>query len=369
MKKNNLTFENLRDSELLYKKDLPVFGYFFLLLILVLICVLSIWGIRTTKPYIVRGIGTVESPNKNYVMTSFTGEVSGFSIKEGDHVNKGEVLFTVNSTDSKVQNKQIENQKKVNERRIRNYKKLVRSIKDDKNYFNSANDEENMFYSRYEEYKSQIRQQIVDINELKSYGYTKEQIDEEIRKNDNKKLEIYYSTIREVDTSREQIQTELNMLNAQEDALHAGADDYIVKANATGKIHMLGDYKDGMVIQAASPVASISGDNDRVYINATISASDRSRIKKGNKVDIEIEGLQKNIYGSLKGKIIAIDTDVSKTEDGKVFFKIKIEPEKNYLKNKGGNKIELSTGMQAKVSITYEEITYAKYLLDAIGLK
>jgi multidrug efflux pump subunit AcrA (membrane-fusion protein) len=124
-----------------------------------------------------------------------------------------------------------------------------------------------------------------------------------------------------------------------------------------------------MVVQTASPVASISTENDEFYISANVSASDRSRIEEGNKASIEVSGLQQNIYGTIKGKIIAIDSDVSMADDGNAYFKVKVEPEKYYLISRDGNKVNLSPGLQTEVRITYDEITYLKYVLDALGVK
>ena len=369
MRKHSVSLSELKDSRLLYEKDMPVFGYLLLIILLFLMTAVTTWGIKTTKPYIVKGNGTVESPNRNYVMTPFTGEISGVVIKEGDHVEKGDELFSVKSTDAEIQSKQIDNQKQIYEKEIGQYNKLVKSIKNNKNYFSSSSSDDSLFYNRYEEYKSQVKQQTIDAKTLKDYGYTDDQIKEELKKNDSKKSELYYSAIREAETAKEQIQTELNILNAQSDALSTGAEDYTVKAFASGTIHMLGEYKDGMVVQTASPVASISTENDEFYISANVSASDRSRIKEGNKASIEVSGLQQNIYGTINGEVIEIDSDVSTTEDGNAYFKVKVEPEKYYLINKEGNKINLSPGLQTEVRITYDEITYFNYVLDALGVK
>ena len=369
MSRSTKSLDDLRDSKLLYEKDMPSFGYILLVVLLVLMAAVTVWGVRTTKPYIVKGNGTVESPNKNYVMTPFTGEISNFNIAEGDHVEQGDKLLSVKSTDTEVQSKQIDNQKQVYEKQISQYNKLVKSIKNNKNYFSSSSSDDSLYYNRYEEYKKQVAQQTLDTKSLKDYGYTEKQIEEEIKKNDAKKSELYYAAIREAETAKEQYQTELNTLNAQSDALATGAEDYTVKANASGTIHMLGDYKDGMVVQTASPVASISTENDEFYVAANVSASDRSRIEEGDKVSIEVSGLQQNIYGTIKGKVTGIDSDVSMTEDGSAYFKVKVEPDKYYLISKDGNKVNLSPGLQTEVRITYDEITYFKYVLDALGVK
>ena len=369
MSKKVTDLYELRDSKLLYEKDVPPFGYLILVIIFALIVAVVFWGVRNTRPYVIKGSGIVESPNKNYVMSPFSGVVSNFSIQEGDYVKKGDELFAIKSSDNDVQKIQIDNQKQIYERQISQYEKLIESIKDNENYFSSSSAEDSMYYNRYEEYKLRVDQQTVDVEAFKQYGYTQEQIEKEIENNDKKKSELYYAALQDAETSKNQLQTELNSLNAQSSALNSGAEDYVVKANTSGTIHMLGEYKEGMVVQTAVPIASISTENDEFYISANIPASDRSRIKEGNNVSIEVAGLQQNIYGTIEGKLIGIDSDVSTTDDGKAYFNVKIEPEKYYLLSNDGNKINLSPGLQSEIRITYDEITYFKYVLDALGVK
>ncbi len=369
MSKQIKTFSELRDSKLLYERDMPAFGYILLLIVLALMIGVIIWGINNTKPYIVKGVGTVENPDKNYIMTPFTGNISDMNISEGDYVKQGEVLFTVKSTEIDVQSKQLENQKKVYEKQVNQYGLLAKSIKNNKNYFSPSNAEDSLYYNKFKEYKAQVAQQTVDVEALKNYGYTDEQIKAEQEKNDKKKAELYYTAMDNAESAKKQAQTELDLLNAQADAVKKGEEDYKVKANASGIVHMLGEYKDGMVVQTASPVASISTENDEYYIKAQVTASDRSRIREGNKAEIEVSGLQQTIYGTIKGEVTEIDSDVSLAKKGGGYFNIKIIPEKKYLVSKEGNRVNLSNGLQTEVRVTYKEITYAAYVLDALGVK
>ena len=369
MNKTVKNYSELKDSKLLYEKDLPCFGYFLLLLLLALMITVTIWGFNNTKPYIVKGSGTVESPNKNYVMTPFTGEIDSIAIKEGDYVNQGDVIFVMKSPESGVQTEQIENQKKSFETQIRQYDKLARSIRDNTNYFSPSSAEDALYYSQYEEYKSQVKQQVVDTKGLKEYGYTDDQIQMELKKNDDKKAELYYTALNNAETARNQAKRELDMLNAQTEAVKKGEKDYTVKANVSGTIHMMSEKKKGMVVQAAEPVASISAENDEFYVKAQISSSDRSRIKEGCKAELEIAGLQQNVYGIIKAKVTEIDSDISVTDKGNGYFNIKVVPEKYYLVSREGNKVNLTSGLQSEVRITYDEITYVAYVLDALGVK
>ena len=67
-------------------------------------------------------------------------------------------------------NKQIENQKKIYENQVSQYGKLVKSIKDNKNYFSASSAADSLYYDQYQAYKTQIKQQKVHVEELADMG-------------------------------------------------------------------------------------------------------------------------------------------------------------------------------------------------------
>jgi multidrug efflux pump subunit AcrA (membrane-fusion protein) len=169
MNKQIKTMEQLKDSRLLYDKKLPAFGYILILLVIGLLAVVVVWSIRTPKTYMITSSGTVQSPNKNYVMSPFTGKISDVSMKEGQNVEKGDTLFTVKSTDLDLQSTQLGGQKKIYETQIAQYQKLVKSIQDNTNYFDVSKPDDSLYYNQYETYKSQVAQQTVDTSTYKAY--------------------------------------------------------------------------------------------------------------------------------------------------------------------------------------------------------
>ena len=130
-------------------------------------------------------------------------------------------------------------------------------------------------------------------------------------------------------------------------------------------------FTEGMVIQTGQKVASIATNEDDFEIIATVSEADATKIHKGDKVDIAINGLTSSVYGTISGKIISKDTDVSisQTNTGTVsYFKLKIKPDYDYVISKAGDKVDLSNGMGVETRIKYDKVTYLDYVLDAIGL-
>ncbi len=373
MSKQIKKLSQLKDSRLLYEKKLPAFGYMLVLAVAFLLAAVVIWSVNTPKTYMISASGIVQSENKNYVMTPYTGEISEIYIKEGILVEKGDELLRIKSTDINLQVTQLEEQKKSYETKISQYQKLVKSIKDDTNYFDSAKEEDGLYYSQYEAYKSQVAQNQVDVATYQAYGYTEEQIENQLITNQAKVTELYYASIQTAESAISEAKTQLEALEAQRLALNQGQEEYIVKAAETGTIHMLSDYKEGMVVQAATPIASIASEQDSYEIMAYVSPQDTARTNVGDLVDIAISGLNQSLYGTIKGRVAQIDSDItmaqsSENGEGSTYFKVMIEPENTYLFSKSGNQVNLSNGMAVETRIQYDEVTYFSYVMEALGV-
>lgn len=368
-KKYIKSLAQLKDSSLLFEKDLPPFGYILVALTAVLLIVALIWSIYTPKNYVIKCNGIVESVNKNYIMSAYTGEISQMNISEGSYVEKGDILFIVKSTDLDLQEEQIGGQIDVYEENIYQLKKLEQSIMAGTNMFNMSDEKDRQYYNQYEAYVSQIKQNDVDASTYKSYGYSDAQIEAELEKNNAKISEIYYSTLKTINESISQYQNEVDKLVIQNNAIINGQDEYQILANTSGIVHMMSEYKEGMVVQAASAIGSIANENDEYIITAYLGVSDMPRVSIGDDVNIEVSGLAQNTYGNLKGKLLSIDNDITTNQDGsQSYFKSQIEIETPYLISSKGNKVDVSNGMSVEARIIYDELSYFDYLLESLGL-
>lgn len=365
--------DQLKDSRLLYDKKIPAFGYMIIITITLLLTAVVIWSIKTPKIYIIKSSGVVQSTNKNYAMSPYTGEITAIHISEGTKVEKGDVLFEIKSGDLDLQGEQLEGQRDIYETQIAQYQKLVQSIKDDTNYFDQSNEADSLYYSQYEAYKSQVKQNEIDTTTYQNYGYTDEQIEAELIKNQNKITEVYYTAIKSAEDSILQSQAQLDSINAQLDAIGTGQEQYSIKASTSGTVHMLSEYKAGMVVQATQALASISSENDKYMIQANVSADDAARMRVGDKTDIAVSGLTQSVYGTISGQVTQIDSDLSTAESSSsegttTYFKVQIEPDYTYLVSKSGDKVNLSNGLTVEARIQYDKVTYFNYVLEGLGV-
>ncbi len=374
MKKQYKTLDQLKDSTLLFEQDMPQFGYMLIMIIVLTVAGILFWASNAHKPYIIKTQGTITGKEATYVMPVYTGEIESSFLEEGKLVQEGETLFTIKSTDYNLQEEQLKATKETYEKQVEKYQLLVKSIQDDTNYFSSTEANDTYYYSTYETYKSQIAQNTFDGSTYAAYGYTDEQIANEASKNSEKNAEIYYSAINSAESSIKEAQTQIDSIDAQLSAIEIGQAEYTVTAAASGIVHLLADYKEGMVVQTGTAVATITPEKSNAIVHAYVSTADIPRIREGNKVQIAVDGLSQTLYGTISGKLVQIDRNVTtlntenSNKDSNAVFKIIVKPDSTYLVNKSGNKIDISNGMTTELRITYDEITYMDYVLEKLGL-
>lgn len=337
-------------------------------------CITAVYfSTKIPKVYTIQAQGTVTNTESNYVMSAYTGEIDECNLQEGMLVKEGDLLFTVKSTDYDLQEGQLEENKSVYQKKIEKYQLLVKSIKDDVNYFESGNTDDELYYSIYESYKSQITQNTLDAGSYKNFGYSDEQIENELAKNQGKLAEIYYSSIQSAENEIAAAKLQIASIESQLIAIEQGKKAYEVKASTSGVIHLMADYKSGMVVQATSTIATITPENDRRVIEAYITTADMARIKKGDPAQIVVDGLTQNVYGTINGKVRQIDSNVSIQEgnngEKQRMFRMLIDMENDYLISKSGDKVDVINGMTAVARIQYDKVMYFDYVLEKLGYK
>lgn len=372
MNKRIMMLEELKDSKLLYDKRVPAFGYMIIITVLLLLFFVVGWSIFAPKIYVIKSSGIVESENKTYVMSPYAGEIAEMYIEEGSVVEVGDPLVVIESADMNLQVTQLEEQKKFYAERITQLEKLVQSIKDDTNYFDATSENDSLYFSQFEAYKSQILQNQADIDTFKAYGYSEEQIEAQIAKSESKITEIYHGAIQNAENGVLEAQGQVDSMEAQLLALEQGQGEYTLIANASGVVHMMSDYKNGMVVQGATTIASIASEQDEYRVIAYVNTSDAARVEMGDTVDIAITGLNQSIYGTIEGRVTAIDADITMPqgggEDVTPYIKVEVEPDSKYLISKEGDKINITNGMTVETRIQYDKVTYFNYVMEELGV-
>lgn len=139
---------------------------------------------------------------------------------------------------------------------------------------------------------------------------------------------------------------------------------------------MIGDYKDGMVIQPSTAIASISQENDNFIIKANVNIADVPKLNVNDRVKMVAVGLNQSVYGHITGRLDKIDTDITmpqstgeEANDAQPYFGVEIIPDDKYLVDKEGLKVNLFAGMAVETRIEYDREKYFDYFLELMGMK
>lgn len=360
----------ITDSRVLYDKTPPRFMIYMIFIVTALIVAFLVWSDKSIKTYVVKGQGIVTTENKANIMASMSGVIKEVNVEEGKEVKAGDVLFALNPTDPNLQLDQVNGQIDYENKRIAY---LVRAEKDatkGANSFDQKNADEVEFYNRLSGSYARKKEYAIDEAALKTQGYTDDQIKQYKDQQKIKLNELYYDTITGLTSEKNQLKTDKNKLEAQRLALTKSLEEFKIVAPQDGKMHLNTSITKGMVLQAGNLLGSISSNKDGLVIQTMLSSSDRPRIHVGDEVALAVAGLNQSEYGTIKGKVISIDEDATiDNEKGHVYFNVKVKPEKTYLQDKKGEKVNLTLGMVTETRVKYEKITYMKYFLEQIGVK
>ena len=350
--------DDLQDRRIMMDRDVPPYGYAFVILVGLFMIFLLVWSTRTNRIYVSQNSGTVQASNKTYIMSSYSGTLTELYISEGSYVNEGDLVAHIKSTDLDMQQDNLESQLKIYQTQVDQYNKLLQCIQDDTNYFSETSVEDQPYYYQYETYKSQVEQKTF---------YTDAQIKTMMEQNQSEIQALYYSTMQSISQSITSAQSNVDNVQAQIDALNTGANDYYLYAPTSGVIHMDSPYKEGMVLSAGSPLATVASENDDLEIVAMVTVNDRPLLHVGDPCKIAITGLSEYSYGTLTGTVTAIDSDVT-TSTSASYYKMTIKPDSTYVVSRSGDKVDLSNGMSVTARVEYDQVTYFEYAMEALGV-
>jgi adhesin transport system membrane fusion protein len=154
---------------------------------------------------------------------------------------------------------------------------------------------------------------------------------------------------------------ELRSLRATSTALEDQVIRTIVKSPMKGIVQKLYVHTVGGVIKPGQDIMEIVPSDETLLIKVRIKPKDIAFIYKGQRAIVKFTAYDFAVYGGLEGKVVQISPDSIKDEEGNVFYEVRIKTDKNYI-GRHGKKLKIIPGMTTTVDI----ITGKKSVLDYI---
>jgi len=179
--------------------------------------------------------------------------------------------------------------------------------------------------------------------------------------------------IREIKTSlRAQAQTELsaklielNEIKERLGALNVRKERTELVSPVNGTIQEMSVKTVGGIVRPGEDIIKIIPVDDQLIIEAKIKPSDRANIYPGQPAVVKITAYDFSIYGGLKGKVVDISADTVEDEQGNTFYRVRLKTDENKLKRRG-EEFAIIPGMQSSVDIITGKKTVLQYLLKPL---
>jgi len=159
--------------------------------------------------------------------------------------------------------------------------------------------------------------------------------------------------------------TELSRLKEANVALVDRVNRTIVRAPVKGTIKQVYIHTIGGVVQPGRDIIEIVPLDDTLLIEAKVRPSDIAFLHPGQTAVVKFTAYDFSIYGGLPGKLERISADTILDDKGNSFYEILIRTDRNYLESKG-EKLHIIPGMTTIVDIITGEKSILAYLMKPI---
>lgn len=163
----------------------------------------------------------------------------------------------------------------------------------------------------------------------------------------------YGETQREVDELSER-------LKKFEDSL----DRTVLRAPVAGVVKSIHISTIGGVVKPGDTVIDIVPGEDKLIVEAQLPTQDIGYVQVGQEAILKLNSPSLQRFGHVMGKVVRISPDkLIREEDGQPYYKVRIEPERNYFLRKE-QRYDVFPGTQIMASIRTGKRSVVEYLLD-----
>lgn len=366
-------------QEYLFSKK-PFIQQAIIIVISLLIFFASLWISVAPFEEVIKTSGFVRPlDNISPVANSVTGRIENIAYKNGQHVKKGEILLTIDSTQISAEKDSLLKQIQKEKNDLRGLYQIQESIKTEKNLISEKEEEA---FLRYNLWLTSLKRQ----ENIKNLAFEDLQRELELSPSMTtlakiQKLQADYTTAcndyDEIDLNfRHQIIQEIKdielALAVNESKLKEAENALLytkITAPISGIVQEITAFNSNDWIEAGQMLFNIiPSEKEKNKIEILIPARQAGKIKKGQKVKIRFPSLPYFDFGGAEGKIITIDADSLKTQDNEAYFRVITDIDKKKLKSRKGIEYPIKVGLQVDARIVVEEKTILKFILEKMNL-
>ena len=146
-------------------------------------------------------------------------------------------------------------------------------------------------------------------------------------------------------------------------ALSARVDRTVVRSPLDGRVNRVLVTTVGGTVAPGAPIAEIVPSEDSLLVEIMIRPSDIAWVRMNQDAKINITAYDSSVYGSLKGKVVAISPDATLNErTGESFYTVRVTTSDRLL-DPNGEPLDIGAGMIADASLLGDKRSVMSYIL------
>lgn len=369
--------------------------FWVIILFFIFLVVFVIWAYNSPIEEVTRGQGNVIPSSREQVVQSLDpGIITEILVKEGDIVEKGQVLLKLDDTRSSAVLRE-------SEAKVQNLEAMIARLKAEA-YGKELSFPKNVSNElRQREHAAYVARRRAVTDAVSSLTASKAALDKEIeitapmvaqgvvsevellrmrRQSSELTLQITERRNRYMaDANNELVQAESELAQAKENmAMRADpVDRSQIRAPMRGIVKDIQINTVGGVVNVGQDIMQIVPLDDKLLVEAYIRPQDVAFIRPGLPAVVKVSAYDYSIYGGLSGKVTLISPDTVsnsmqnrandlKLDPNQVYYRILVQTTSNSLKDKNGKEMPIIPGMVATVDVKTGEKTVFQYLIKPI---
>ena len=379
MNNHIIDIKDLTDSRELLEAKPPKVMTIFIYYLLLMIAVGVIWSYYGSLEIVIKAPGIIRpAGNISSIRNIIEGPVKKISFKNGDVVDKGDLLYQIDSKAFDIEQGEVLSRIAVLKKEKKNLVLLKEGIQKEENLFPS---EEARFYNRFLVYVyNRERLNLSYLTADKKYEIQKNMSGYVTSRNELEELESaarlsYLNLESYISENRMQVEMELQTVSDQlsvlfnnKKTLEEKIDLCSVTASIGGQIQRITDFNTSDYLLSGVEVLRIlPGDVLSRKVEILVSNKDIAGIEIGDSLSYRFPALPQNEYGIINGEVLSIPVDTNGSSLEGVYI-IEGSLNKKALNNGSGKSISIKTGMFVDVRIIVRKRKILFYLLDKLDL-
>ncbi|HHK6066325.1 MULTISPECIES: HlyD family type I secretion periplasmic adaptor subunit [Neisseria] len=397
-RENNVKSKDLdliNDLNAALQKEKHSGQFIVIILFFILMIVFVIWAYNSPVEEVTRGNGNIIPSSREQVIQSLDpGIVTEIMVKEGDMVEKDQILMKLDDTRSSAVLRE-------SEAKVANLEATIARLKAEAygtklSFPDSVSPE----LRRREIAAYKARRQVM-VDAINGLSQSKAALDREIAitaplvsegyvsevellrmRRDSADLATQISERRnryKADANNELLQAESELAQSKENvAMRADpVERSQIRAPMRGIVKGIKVTTIGGVVNPGEDIMQIVPVDDKLLVEAYIRPQDIAFIRAGQPALVKVSAYDYSIYGGLEGKVTLVGADTVsnsmqnrandlKLDPNQVYYRVLVQTENNSLKDKNGKPMPIIPGMVATVDIKTGEKTIFQYLIKPI---